>query len=817
MVQTRTRKIYHDILSRKGRTALVVLSIMVGVFGVTVMLTMSNIIADQLQSDLKSSQISHNHVYLAVSSGTVSRDDNLAYLEQIKQLPNVVDAEGQAVYPIYWQEVSTNHPDEFTQGFMLSFTERFGEADLEPVSRTTKGRYPNPGVHEIAVEQRFADNYGIEMGDTLRFRSNDPAIAAEEWTVVGFVLHPYFTISPFLEDQIDQADSIYANYEDAQHILDSPGITGLHVRYTSVKAAKEGAPALQSFLASETPYVAVFNFFDDPNNNFLLDVVTQVTQVFGALGVIAMVVSGFLVTNVINSVVVEQRKQIGVMKSLGATVRDNIFIYTGMALVYGIIGTFFGILIGAPLGGYLAQVLDTSAMTYVDGIQISTSAIMVGIVMGLLVPVLAALLPVLNGTRVTILEAMTDLGLGSQWGSTRMSHWIGRLPLPRTVIQALSNIWQKRGRLTLTGLALLLAVAAFMGTTAVVSSLQTVIDDVTGTAAYEIGITTLKPQDPAMMEALIMDKFPEVEAVYLGNGMSIQMAGYKSTNQFTEGTSQVETLGLDTAHPAINFELTDGDGWQNDPQRKGVIVSRTLADSINKGVGDSVTLIYGNRTLEMDVIGINDYPFDELYMDWRDLATLAGYVNAEGQPQAGRFFVVLKGHPTDAKAIDKIMEPIGTYLAENGVPGNLTNQVEFANNQTEQISVFGVIFNATSGIMGLVGAIGLVAALSMAVYERQREIGVMRSVGAGSSTIVSQFMVEGITVGVLAWLVAAPVSFGLGYSLNQILPFDYVTYQFPPTVLLTGFVGVVLIAGFASLWPSLAASRKTVSDILRYQ
>lgn len=817
MAQTRTRKIYRDILSRKGRTALVVLSIMVGVFGVTVMLTMSNIIGDQMQSDLKSEHISHNHVYLAVRSGTTTLEENQAYLEQIRQLPNVVDAEGQAIYPAYWQKADTKNPDNYTQGFMFAFTEPYGKGNLEPVSRVTEGRYPNPGVNEIAVEQRFAEKHEIKIGDTLRFRSNDSAVATETWTVVGFVLDPYFSISPFLQDQIAQADSLFANYEDAQHILDFAGITGLHVRYTDVKASKDGAPALQALIATQTPYVAVFNFLDDPNDNFLLRVVTQVIQVFSALGVMAMIVSGFLVTNVINSVVVEQRKQIGVMKSLGATVRDNIFIYTGMALMYGLIGTFFGVLIGAPVGGLAAEALDTSAMTYIDGLKISPAAIGIGVTMGLVVPVIAALFPVLNGTRVTILEAMTDLGLGSQWGATRMSKLIGKLPFPRTAIQALSNIWQKRGRLALTGLALLLAVAAFMGTTAEVSSLQTVIESVTGEAAYQIEITPLTPQNPDQVQTLIMQQFPEVEAVYFGNGMSVQIEGFKSTNQFTKGTSQVETVGLDTSHLAINFDLIEGDGWENNPDKKGVIVSRTLADTLDKGVGDAVTLIYGDQTLELNIIGINDYPFDQLYMDWRDLTALARFVDANGQPQAGKFFVVLKGHPTDAKAIDKVMEPLGTYLSQNGVEGNLVNEVQFANNQTASISIFGTIFNATSGVMGLVGAIGLVAALSMAVYERQREIGVMRSVGARSSTIVGQFMVEGVTVGVLSWILAAPVSYLLGYALNEIMPFTYVTYKFPPMVLISGLIGVVLIAAFASLWPSLTASRKTVSDILRYQ
>ncbi len=105
----------------------------------------------------------------------------------------------------------------------------------------------------------------------------------------------------------------------------------------------------------------------------------------------------------------------------------------------------------------------------------------------------------------------------------------------------------------------------------------------------------------------------------------------------------------------------------------------------------------------------------------------------------------------------------------------------------------------------------------MAVYERQREIGVMRSIGAGSGTIMTQFLLEGILVGVFAWIAAAPLSYILGYGLSKVLPFTYVVFRYPPLLLVIGLVGVVMIAALASLWPSLGASRKTVSSILRYQ
>jgi len=105
----------------------------------------------------------------------------------------------------------------------------------------------------------------------------------------------------------------------------------------------------------------------------------------------------------------------------------------------------------------------------------------------------------------------------------------------------------------------------------------------------------------------------------------------------------------------------------------------------------------------------------------------------------------------------------------------------------------------------------------MSVFERQKEIGVMRSIGASSRTVAGQFLVEGILVGLAAWIIGAPLSYLLSKGLVAMLPFDIQNISYAPISLLVGLVGIVIIAAVASLWPSIRAARKTVSEIIRYQ
>ena len=140
------------------------------------------------------------------------------------------------------------------------------------------------------------------------------------------------------------------------------------------------------------------------------------------------------------------------------------------------------------------------------------------------------------------------------------------------------------------------------------------------------------------------------------------------------------------------------------------------------------------------------------------------------------------------------------------------------NQISEIFTTIQVILSAVALLIALVGALGLLTTLSMSVYERQKEIGVMRSIGAGSSTVALQFLTEGLVVGVIAWLVGLPLAAGVELLLLNVTGFNETfPFTFPVSAAVIGLVGMLVITTIASLWPSIAASRKTVSDILRYQ
>lgn len=818
MIKTRGRKIIQDVLSRKGRTVLVALSIMIGVFGAVTLISVDDLIIKQIKQDIRSDEIAMTRLFVTVpTAGT--EVDNEAYLNLLQEMPGVTDVQGQVISPVFWK---TADAPRFRDGNIMAFSSPFGEIKLEPM-RLIEGNWPQPGQHEIAIETRMADEYGLNKGDKLTFRSLGTADEAE-WTITGIVFHPYWVGG---EGENDTEQRIYANYDDAQSIAGFSGFNMTYLRYTDTGVADAQAETLMQTVREQTSYIPAYYWLDDPDDYFLIDEVKQVTNVLDMLAVVSLIVSGFLVTNVINTIIVEQKRQIGVMKSLGATRMDTFIVYAGIALAYGILGTIPGVILGILAGSAMAQALDTLASTLIEGFKVSTIGILIGVVMGLLVPVIASLIPVFNGTRVSIIDAMTDLGISVKWGRGPMARLIKALPLPANIRQALSNVVQKKGRLALTVITLTLAAAAFMGVFAMFTLITNEIDKLYDTFDYEITIVPNEPQDFEQVRTQVKS-IEGVEEVLPGVAFNVDIIDLGETVLDVDtDTTTVPAFGFDPSNSPFHLTYEEGTGWNDDPNRDGLVLTKPAANLLDKKLGDRVVVSAGGAKSEYEIIGIASYPFDIAILPWQELARLAGFVTSDnGTPNdytddealPTAYLVTLTEDNLKASQVEDVVGGISDSLVASGITAQYINEVQSQEDASQEMMTFNMIFQLTSAVMAAVGAIGLLTTLSMAVFERQKEIGVMRSIGARSATIISQFQVEGIVIGLIAWLLAIPLSYLLGQALLNSLGFkDFIEFNYPIWVIGLGLVGMLIVAVVASLWPSLAASRKTVSDILRYQ
>jgi putative ABC transport system permease protein len=137
---------------------------------------------------------------------------------------------------------------------------------------------------------------------------------------------------------------------------------------------------------------------------------------------------------------------------------------------------------------------------------------------------------------------------------------------------------------------------------------------------------------------------------------------------------------------------------------------------------------------------------------------------------------------------------------------------------------YGILTSVLLGMVVLtasVGGIGLMSTTSMNVVERRREIGVMRAIGASSLTIVGMFVVEGVLVGALSWLLAAPLSYPASRAFGDVIgqalfamPLDFVYAAEGPLLWL---LIVSVLSALASFWPALQATTISVREALAYE
>lgn len=812
MIGTRTRKVFREVGGRRTRSAMVSLSVFIGVLGVVMLVSVGDILITRMEAGLHPEHLPMLTVMLDHEMTAAPEFiDHATLLESLRTFPEVSAVEAMAQHMLYWRD-----PDAtgFVEGVVSTYEPWFDGQTLEP-QRIMTGRLPIAGQHEIAIERRMAANYGLGVGDTVSIRilsalqgnvASAGVVPEENWTIVGIIADPYS-----FSDQMRRM--VYATRADFDTITGATALDQLRVRFTTLDAAERFETAFVAQVEAVSPYPVSGHSISDPQHNTYLDNAQKWVTTLSALAIMAMLVSCFLVITVLMTIVAEQRRQIGVMKALGASRFDNFLMYAGIALTYGALGTLPGVLLGIPAGYLLAKMVAGMLNVVLNEFAVSITGITIGVLMGLLMPVLASIVPVWLGTRITILNAITDRGIEAKFGSGRISWAIGRLPGPLAARQAVANTYLRRWRLTLTGMALVLAAAAFMGVSALFLSLNGVAERMFNTYNYDLSIIPVNPAtyDYAAVGNLIAAKVQGLEGLYPGTFLGLDVVRDDTLPATGDNLSFLYVGGFDPATDIMQLSLAEGRGWYDDPEAEGIVITEMSAATLGKDVGDTITVVVDDATYALPVLGIDTFPSEGGYMPWWTLAAL------NGSATPSEYWLRFAGEDVTGAEVDRQMGEIREMLVQHGLVARFRNQRAVIESKTQTVFTAGLICNIASGVMAAVGAIGLLVMAFVSVFERQREIGVMRSVGAQLRHIAAPFLLEGLLLTALAWAAAIPLSVGLARGLLHLLPLGKWSFTYPPLATLYGLSGMLLIGLLASLWPSMAAGRKTVSEILRYQ
>lgn len=145
---------------------------------------------------------------------------------------------------------------------------------------------------------------------------------------------------------------------------------------------------------------------------------------------------------------------------------------------------------------------------------------------------------------------------------------------------------------------------------------------------------------------------------------------------------------------------------------------------------------------------------------------------------------------------------------------NVRSQTDIVETATTVMGTMTMVLGAIAGVSLLVGGIGIMNIMLVSVTERTREIGIRLAIGARSSDILTQFLIEAVTLSMIGGLIGILSGIGLGRMVAKLIDLSIIV---DPLIVVTavGFSGAVGI--FFGFYPAMKAAKLNPIDALRYE
>jgi putative ABC transport system permease protein len=808
MLSPRWRKVLRDLWGNKTRTLLVILSIGVGVFAVG-MIAGSQVVFSR---ELNDSWASVNPASASLFTGFF--DDELLWT--VRNMPQVQEAD--ARHNVYLrfkvgaaesQGPGAQPEDDSSRwrGLQLYAYPDYDDIRIFQI-RSESGAWPPPD-REVLIERSSLEWMGVQVGDLITVET--PSGKLRELRVAGIVhdstqMSASWTgsaagyISPDTLDwfglsrDFDELNIIVAgNTQDKEYITE---------------VAKEVRDRVER--SGRTVY---YTWIPTPGKHPADEVVQPVILLMGALGFLALLVSGFLVFNTLQALLAQQTRQIGIMKAVGARFKQIIGLYYSMVLVYGLLSLALAIPLGALAGNamtnYMANLINFDITSY--EIPPRVFALEVGV--GLLVPLLAALYPIVSAVRTSAREAMSDYGLSTtEFGRGLLDRVLERVRgLSRPMLLSLRNTFRRKGRLVLTLITLTLGGAIFIAVFSVRASLLQTLDDMFNYVKFDVYVVFRQAYrtDQVEREALQVPGVVAAEGWRFGSPRRLRPDDTESETIYLRATRADSEL--------VQPTIVAGRWLLPDDENAVIVNTFMLKDEPDIQVGSDIVFTFDGDETTWRVVGImkGTPPVPMAYVNLDYFTQVMG-----GVGRSGVVFIQTDRHDAAFQSqMEKDLEAHYESLGLN-VNSTMTSATERAQAES-QFNVLVAFLLVMAILLAIVGAIGLMGTMSLNVLERTREIGVMRAIGASDGAVLQIVIVEGIVIGLLSWLIGTAAAFPLSKLLSDMVGESIMkatlsyTFSTGGTVMWLGVV--VILSALASFWPARNASRVTVREVLAYE
>jgi putative ABC transport system permease protein len=829
MLSPRWRKVIRDLWGNKLRTTLVVLSIAVGVFAVGMILGTQETVMTALDGGWNATNPPHIIFY------TDPFDENLLFT--VRHTPGVREADGKRTVFVRFKDPAQlraaagapqagDPPADPAKWRNLNLAS-YADFDNARVGRVfpQSGAWP-PAEQEVLIERASLAWMNAKVGDTLLVEA--PNGRQRELRITGVTHDP-----GQMQASWGGAGAGYINQDTLTWLGVSRDMDELDVIATDAPTDRKQMNRLAQEVRNKiekSGRTVYYTYIPQPGKHPAGESVQPILMVLGVLGFMSLGLSGLLVINTMQALLTQQVRQMGIMKAIGGRSGQIMGIYYAMVFAFGLLALAVAVPLGAlgaqGLTGYMATLLNFDVRSF----DIPPRVLALEVLIGLAVPLVAALYPIISAVRITPREAMSDYGLaasraarpsrlalgrGDRPGSKRLPTF-GKLAtlnllIARPALLSIRNTFRRRGRLALTLATLILGGAIFIAVFSVRDSVLTTLDNMFAYVDYDAIVQFRRPYriDLVEREALTVPGVAAAEGWRFDNGRRMRPDDTESDPVFVRGVKADSAL--------VKPRLVEGRWLLPNDENAIVINTMLLKDETDLKVGSALKLKLSGRETDWRVVGIvsGTPPAPMLHVNYPYLARIMGAVD-----RAGLVIVTTQDHAPAAQA--SVAKALEEHFKTLGIEvGYRQTSTEESQQIIARFDVLIVFLMIMAVLLAVVGAIGLAGTMSLNVLERTREIGVMRAIGASDGSVFGIVVIEGLLIGLISWGVGALLAYPLGKVLSDAVGnitmkvgMDY-NYSFTGVFVWLAVASVLAV--LASLLPARNASRVSVRDVLAYE
>ena len=798
MTATRWRKVLSDLWGNQTRTILTILTITVGVFTVGFVVGTRGIILPDTDATYAAANAHSSILY------TSPFDEEL--LRGVEAVPGVTEADARPSAAVRLIVNQDRKLDLSIDG--LSARSGMRVSVVQPVE---PAELPALGDGEIWFERSSLSLYPVQIGDTVEVQLPDGQV--RKLRVAAIVLDASVPSAAF-----NTALTAFASPATVESLGGSADYTKLFVVVDDHTQDEDRVNVVVEAVGERLRQdgASVFGtFIYNPGEHFSREINTGIMTILDMLGGLAVLLSTFLVINTINSLLSQHVRQIGIMKAVGGRGGQ----IAGMYFVFVMTCGLLALAIAVPVGALAAYGACAGMAGFINvslrGFRMVPQAIVGQVATALVVPLIAAAVPVLTGTRISVRAAINDYGMGqADPGRGRINRFVERIRfMARPTRLALRNAFRRKGRLALTLSTLTLAGAIFIAVFNLWKTCRVMLTEAMGYYQADINVSLAEPRALAELEKIAM-QVPEVTGVEgwrQTEGQIPSLAGDDSQRIFMIAPPSDSTL--------IEPIVVEGRWLQPGDTNALTIGNHLLAVRPDLGVGDEVVIDIAGQETTWEIVGIFRLPGgSDPPMVYTTSEALEQYMPGPGTVTSIWITTVTGDAGTQWRA----SQTLEKALNAQSIPfTSMRLSTDWYKQQSSAFDVMIYFLLVMAVLIAIVGGLGLAGMMSMNVMERTREIGVLRAVGASDGSVLRMVIVEGGIVGVISWLLALVLSFPLTLALDagvgQAMFKQTMTFAVGWQGMTYWLIGVLVLASLASALPARRAVRLTVRDVLAYE